>query len=230
MNRKVKIDLHTHSVYSKHTIWGDEAFGTPMQMIHMAIEKGLNGLAITDHNSVRGALEGLKYVKKLKNFLLIPGTEVSSLGGHIVALGIKEDIPRKLTIQETIDRIHDLGGIAIAAHPYAGWPRIASLRDAIRKYKFDAIEVLNGGTRVRANRRAYMIAKELGRPVTAGSDSHYWRDLGLIYNVIDCEPTTDSVLSAIKKGKVVVRGRPFGLYSKLRLGTKKVLRSITSRI
>ena len=62
----IKIDLHTHSVYSKHAIWGDEAFGNPKQMIDVAIERGLNGLAITDHNSIRGALEGLKYAKKKK--------------------------------------------------------------------------------------------------------------------------------------------------------------------
>lgn len=225
----MKIDLHCHSVYSKHTIWGNEAFGRPDQMIDMAIQNGLNGLAITDHNSVRGSLEGLKYAKK-KDFLLIPGTEVSSLGGHIVALGVKEDITRKLPIPDTIKRIHDLGGIAIAAHPYAGWPRTASLKDSIRKYRFDAIEVLNGGTSVSKNRKAYSVAKELGVPMTAGSDSHYWRDIGLIYNIIDCNSSADSIFRAIKKGKVIVKGRPFGFYSQTRLATKKVLRSITSRI
>ncbi len=229
-DRKMKIDFHSHSVYSKHTIWGNEAFGRPDQMIDMAISKGLNGLAITDHNSVRGSLEGLRHAKKIKNFLLIPGTEVSSREGHIVALGVKEDISRKLTVPETIDRVHDLGGLAIAAHPYAGWPRTASLGDAIRKYKFDAIEVLNGGTRVNANRKAYRVAKEMGVPMTAGSDSHYWKDLGLIYNLVDCGPSVDSVLRAIRKGKVLPQGRPFGFYTGLRLATRKFVRSITSRL
>jgi len=228
--KEIKIDLHTHSVYSKHAIWRNEAFGSPKQMIDFAIKKGLNGLAITDHNSIRGALEGLEYSKKLKNFLFIPGVEVSSLGGHIVALGVKEEIQKKLSVQETIDRIHELGGIAIAAHPYAGWPRIASLKDAILNYRFDAIEVLNGGTRVNANRKAYKAAKELNIPVVAGSDSHHWKDIGLIYNIIYCEPTIDSALKAIGKGKVVVKGRPFGLYSKMRLVTRKLIRSVSSRI
>ena len=133
-------------------------------------------------------------------------------------------------MQETIDRIHELGGIAIAAHPYAGWPRIASLKDAILNYRFDAIEVLNGGTRVNANRKAYKAAKELNIPVVAGSDSHHWKDIGLIYNIIYCEPTIDSALKAIGKGKVVVKGRPFGLYSKMRLVTRKLIRSVSSRI
>lgn len=229
MNMAVKIDLHTHSVYSKHTIWGNEAFGTPEQMIRKAILEGFNGLAITDHNSVKGALVGLKHASG-KNFVLVPGSEVGSAEGHIVALGIKEDVPAKLPVKETIERIHDLGGIAVAAHPYAGWPRMSSLRDAIRSHRFDAIEVLNGGTHVGPNRKAYRVAKELSLPMTAGSDSHYWKDLGLIYNVIECNPSVDSILEAIRKGKVLPCGRPFGLYSRMRLGTKKVIRSFSSRI
>ncbi len=225
----MKIDLHSHSVYSKHPIWRNEAFGTPKQMIKMAVKKGLSGLAITDHDSVKGTLKGLEYAKTLKNFLFVPGVEVSSRDGHILALGIKENIPKRLPAQETIDRIHDLGGLAIAPHPYAGWPRTSSLKDTVRRCRFDAIEVINGGTRISAMRKAYRVAKELGLPITAGSDSHYWKDLGQIYNIIDCD-SIDSLFRAIKKGKVIPKGRPFGFYSGARLATKKFLRSITSRL
>ena len=220
----VKIDLHTHSIYSIHWLWKNEAFGTPKEMVKMAIQKGLNGLSITDHNSVKGSLEGLKYAKKLKNFLLVPGSEVKSEEGDILAIGIKEDVPKELPVQETIDRIHDLGGIAIAAHPYAGFPRRSAVKDAIKKYRFDAVEILNGGTRWRDNKKAYDVAKELKYPMTGGSDAHYWKDIGEIYNVINCSLSVDDVLEAIKKGRVIIKGRPFGLYSKMRLATRKVLR------
>ncbi|MCD6477586.1 MAG: CehA/McbA family metallohydrolase [Candidatus Aenigmarchaeota archaeon] len=223
-------DIHTHSVYSRHRIWGDEAFGTPKEMIKMVMSKGLNGLAITDHDSVKGSIEGLKYSKKIKNFVLIPGSEVSSADGHILALGIKENVRKGLSVQETIDKIHELGGIAIAVHPYVGFPRTSGVGDAIRKYRFDAIEVLNGGIRWKENKKAYDVARELNYPMTGGSDAHYWKDVGTIYNIINCGSDVDEVLKAIKKGKVIIKGKPFGFYSKMRLATKKVLRSITRRL
>jgi len=226
----IKIDLHCHSIYSQHPLWGNEAFGTPRQMIKKAVAEGFNGLAITDHDSVKGTLEGIKCARNFKDFLLVPGTEVSSAGGHILAIGIKECVPKNLSVPETIDKIHDLGGMAIAAHPYAGFPRFSSLKDAAKKYRFDAIEVINGGAHVSQNRKAYRVAKELDLPYTAGSDSHYWKDLGLIYNIIESSLSVPSLLNAIKKKKIIVRGRPLGLYSRMRLGTKKVIRSLSSRI
>lgn len=224
----MKIDLHAHSVYSRHPLWRNEAFGTPKQMIDFAIKMGLGGLAITDHDSIKGALEGLKYAKKLNDFLFVPGVEVTTKEGHVLALGVRENIPKKLSIQETIDRIHDLGGMAIAPHPYAGF-RASSIKDAVRRYKFDAVEVINGGTRIRAIRKAYRVAKELKLPMVAGSDSHYWKDIGKIYNIIECD-SIDSLFREIRKGRVVMKGRPFGFYSCARLATKKFLRSIVSRL
>lgn len=226
----IKVDLHTHSVYSKHRIWGNEAFGTPKQMIKFAMKNGLNALAITDHDSMKGSLIGMEYAKSLKDFVLIPGSEVSSLGGHILALGIRENVQKGLSVQETIDRIHQLGGIAIAPHPYSGFPRTSSLKDSIKKYRFDVVEVLNGGTRMRDNRKAYRVAKEMNYPMSGGSDAHYWKDIGAIYNVVDCDLSVDDILESLKKGSAVIKGRPFGFYSKMRLGAKKVLRSLSVRL
>lgn len=226
----MKIDLHCHSSFSKHDFWGSEAYGTPEQIVKKAMAEGFGGIAITDHDSVRGALEGLKYARKIRGFVLVPGTEISSSGGHMLALGIKEDVPPRLGVAETIERIHDLGGIAVAAHPYSGWPRKSSLGDQVMTNSFDAIEVLNGGLRVSANRRAYRAALELGTPCVAGSDSHHWKDIGLIYNIMECGSSVDSVLDAIRKGNVLVRGRPFGLYSRMRLVTKKIFHSLEKRV
>ncbi len=226
----MRIDFHSHSLYSKHPILKNEAFGTPKQMIDIAIKNGLNGLAITDHDSIKGSIKGLEYSKKIKDFLFVTGVEVSSSEGHILALGIEENVKKNLGVRETIDKIHELGGIAIAAHPYAGWPRTSSLKDNIKKYKFDAIEVLNGGTRVNANRKAYRVAMDLNLPITAGSDSHYFRDLGSIYNIVDCDYSLDSLFKSIRKNELVLKGRPFGFYSNARLVTRKFLRTITSRL
>jgi len=77
---------------------------------------GLSGIAVTDHNEIRGALEALKFSSS--DFRVIPGVEVSSAAGHILALGVEEVVARGLPADETVDRIHALGGVAVAAHPF----------------------------------------------------------------------------------------------------------------
>ena len=106
----MKIDTHIHSKYSKDSI-------TPLEDIIKYSQKiGLKAIAITDHDEIEGTWQ----IKKLEHegLLLIPGEEVSSSEGHIIALGITDYIKPLQTPQETIDQIHDNAGIAIAAHPY----------------------------------------------------------------------------------------------------------------
>src|SRR4030066_1453581 len=105
----VKADPHVHSIYSSDSII------TPKELLFYAKKSGLTAVAVTDHDQVEGA----RKIAKETDFLIIPGTEVSSLGGHIVGLNVDEVIPRDLSADETVDRIHRAGGVAIACHPYA---------------------------------------------------------------------------------------------------------------
>src|SRR2546430_10833763 len=80
-------------------------------MIEAAIRRRLDGMIITDHDSVEGGLAGRRVARKYKGFYVIPGSEVTSKAGHILAIGIQENVPKGLSLEETIERIHDLGGI-----------------------------------------------------------------------------------------------------------------------
>jgi len=108
----MKIDLHVHSDYS------DDANDSVEELIKAAVKKGLNGIAIADHNNVKGGLKGFGIAKEMKDFVVIPGVEVSSAEGHILALNIREDIPKKLSVKETVEKIISLGGLPILPHPY----------------------------------------------------------------------------------------------------------------
>jgi predicted metal-dependent phosphoesterase TrpH len=186
----VKIDLHVHTTYSNDSII------TPKDLFFYAQRSGLNAVAVTDHNTMEGAK---KIAKETKNFLVIPGMEVSSLNGHIVALNVIEKIPRDRTAAETVDLIHRAGGVAVACHPFA------MLKGCVGKYvtdKFDAIEVINAsafpfGSSVQ---KALETAEKLGLPKVAGTDAHYGPVIGCAYTVVDAEPTVDAVLAAIVKG------------------------------
>jgi len=144
-------------------------------MIEAAIKRGLNGMIITDHDSVEGGLTGRKIARRYKEFHVIPGAEVSSRSGHILAIGIEENVPKGLALDETTERIHDLGGIAIASHPFSS--RVSpSLGEGC--LKTDGVEVFNAMNRGRENWKASLLAQRHERPKTAGSDAHWASAIG----------------------------------------------------
>ncbi len=104
----LKLDLHVHSQYS------EDASGSPKEIMDFLKKKGLNGMAITDHNSIKGSLEALKL--KPKDFVIIPGMEISTADGHILALNVKKEIQRELSVEETVEKILDQGGVPVVPH------------------------------------------------------------------------------------------------------------------
>jgi predicted metal-dependent phosphoesterase TrpH len=168
----------------------------------MCKERGLDGLAITDHNVLaRDVPQGL---------LIIPGIEVSSHDGHIIGLGVSDPIPRGLPAYETIQQIKTLGGISIIAHPYD------LLRSAINPETLttmpDAIEVINSASMLHSItwKRARKFAERKNLPQTGGSDSHIPETIGKAYTIVDVESRdVASVLDAIRNGRIVPEGSPY---------------------
>jgi predicted metal-dependent phosphoesterase TrpH len=167
-------------------------------MIEAAISKGLGGMIITDHDSIAGSLVGRKVALRFKDFKVIPGAEVTSRSGHILAIGIENDVPRGLSVEETVERIHDLGGIAVASHPFSSQVR-PSLRE--EGLKTDGVEVFNATNRAHSNFKALTLAQVHGRPRTAGSDAHWAKTLGNA-GIICEDPLED-----ITRGRVELFGK-----------------------
>jgi predicted metal-dependent phosphoesterase TrpH len=187
---RVKADLHVHTVYSSDSVI------TPKELVFYAKKRGLTAVAVTDHDKVEGALK----IAKETDFPIIPGTEVSSLHGHIVGLNVQEPIPRGLSADETVDLIHKAGGIAIACHPFA------LFKGSIGKHvssKFDAVEAINASAFPfgRATRQAHQLAERLRLPKVAGTDAHYGPVIGQAYTLIDSEVDVEAVVKAIADGR-----------------------------
>lgn len=216
----MRYDLHTHTNYSRHWFFGIDALGTPEEMVKTAIRKGLDGIAVTDHDNVKGSLKAKEFAKKFKDFKVITGTEISSNAGHILGLGIKENVRPNLSVEETVEKIHDLGGMAVAAHPYAKfW-----LRDCLKEQalKADAIEALNACTCTQfQNRTAQKLAARTGKPGIASTDSHCPRTLGKAGIICYGDP-----LSAVIKKNFRIFGKTAPKKDFLYLMAKKYGRSI----
>ncbi len=200
-----KMDLHIHTTCSQHWIWGPDAVSTPRQVVKTAISKGLSGIAVTDHDTVKGGLVASKIARKLdKDFLVIPGIEVKCREGDIIALGIKNE-PKghmgNFSAVETVEILKDMGALVIAPHPF-GWGGVGKHLDGAG---FDAIEGFNASQLRCVNTRAKIAAHKLGLPMVAGSDAHYHVNVGNGLTAIDCEDNSvDSILEAISKGKVKI--------------------------
>jgi predicted metal-dependent phosphoesterase TrpH len=201
---RVNADLHVHTTYSSDSVI------TPKELVFYAKKRGLTAVAVTDHNQVEGALK----IAKETDFLIIPGTEVSSLHGHIVGLNVSERIPAGLTADETVNHIHRAGGIAIACHPFA------MLKGSIGKHissKFDAVETINASALPfsQATRKATQAAEWLGLPKVGGTDAHYGPVIGQAYTVIEAEANVEAIVKAIMNGRCVPAGKAISLFMRL---------------
>jgi predicted metal-dependent phosphoesterase TrpH len=190
----LKLDLHIHSQYS------DDAMGCPRDIIKSLRKKGLNGMAITDHNTIEGGLKALKVAPK--DFVVIPGLEISTADGHILGLNVTENITRGISVEETVEKIIDAGGIVIVPHLFRNMSGIK--KEKLKKIynKIPAIEVYNSCSLPKTNLKITQIAKNFNLGGTGGSDSHDLLYMGYGYTIVDStDLTIDSILSEIIKKK-----------------------------
>ena len=168
-------DLHMHTQWSD----GDDL----AKVIDQAMEMGLDAIAIADHDEIDGAFAARRLVHERQLPLaVVPGTEVSSLDGHIGALFVMKKIPENKTAVETVRLIHEAGGIAVAHHPYSPkWlNKLLGFQlgcgDLIKTVPFDAVECTNAvpGSGVKYNIEAIeaMRKEHISIGVTGGSDAH----------------------------------------------------------
>jgi histidinol phosphatase-like PHP family hydrolase len=174
-------DLHIHSCASD---------GSPIvDIIEMALMKRLDVIAITDHDTIEGALQARRYVHENRIPLaIIPGIEVSSADGHIGALFVNRNIPKGLSAEKTIALIHEAGGLAVAHHPvvphflqFISESRLA-IGEEFLDLPFDAVEITNAvpGYGARYNIMTQNLVKDNGciMAFTGGSDAHHYSQVG----------------------------------------------------
>jgi predicted metal-dependent phosphoesterase TrpH len=202
---QLKIDLHVHTHYSYDSLI------TPEELVFYAKKHGLDSVAVTDHDRLDSALK----IAKETGFLIIPGMETSSSNGHILGLNVEEPIPKRLSADETVDKIHEAGGIAVACHP------VTFFKESLGKNtnsRFDAVEVINASAfpfnySVKNSRK---MASRLGIAQVAGSDAHYGPEIGCAYTLVDAELEVDEIIKAISKGLCQPFGRAIPLTTRLK--------------
>lgn len=198
----MRFDLHIHSNYSSDCSLSID------DILRQAVKRGLDGIAICDHNRVEGSLFARKRAEELNlPLLVLPGVEVSTSHGHLIVLGMTENIQPDLSPQETIDIAHSKGGIVIAPHPF----KMRST-GGVENLDIDAVETFNSRCIFGENTKAKEMALALGKPEVGGSDSHMLATVGFGFTEIYADRSEEAVLSAIKKGSTRAGGRLAPLY------------------
>ena len=160
----MEVDLHIHSQYSP------DSLSRPEMIVRRAAELGLQAIAVTDHDSWRGAREAARIAPK--GLLIVPGAELKTERGDLLALFVDAEIHVR-AFADAVDEIHKLGGLAIVPHPGVS-PRIGAQDITLA----DGLEIFNATLSEKANARSARIAAELKKPGIASSDAHMILEIG----------------------------------------------------
>jgi predicted metal-dependent phosphoesterase TrpH len=193
----IDCELHSHTHYSR------DSLNKLADVIRACHEAGISRIAITDHSETAGALKA----HQLAPDLVIVSEEVKTTQGDLLCFFITEKIPRGVTPEEAIQRVHAQGGIIGPAHPL-DTTRAGLGRDNVLRlgHQLDFIEVFNARTIDPAmNAAAQALADELGLPGIAGSDAHMLGEIGAARVRMREYTSPQDFVSALRQATLITR-------------------------
>lgn len=161
----MNFDLHIHSKYSHDSV------SSPQLILKTAKKCGLDGIAVTDHNTIRGGFETFK-ANKDDNLEVIVGEEIKTEFGDVIGLFLNEDIKLR-SFDRVVEEIKSQGGLSVLAHPYRQYRNPEKIADRV-----DLIEAFNSRSRKRDNEKSYSLAARSKKPISCGSDAHLSFEIG----------------------------------------------------
>jgi predicted metal-dependent phosphoesterase TrpH len=199
----LRIDLHTHSIVSHDG-------GITVAGYRSLLEKKvLDYIAVTDHNSIEGAVQ----LQSELGYGIIVGEEILTSEGEIIGLFLQERIAPAMTPLETVLAIRNQGGVVYIPHPFErrrkGLSR--SSFESIAEY-IDIVEVFNGRGRLRGHHRSARQVIESRFAAASSSDAHSRRGVGTAYTKIAEEPTVENIVAQLREGVLVQRFAPVRAY------------------
>jgi predicted metal-dependent phosphoesterase TrpH len=171
MRSRWNVELHCH------TWWSKDSLASPRSLLAACRRKGIDRLAVTDHNTLRGALEAAA----LAPDRFIVGEEILTTEGELLGYFMTEEIPAGLSPQATIDRLRRQGAVISVSHPYDYARQGAWREDVLRPLlpQLDALEAFNARTySAGPNAQAAELARQASLPGLAGSDAHAAFEIG----------------------------------------------------
>jgi len=210
----ISLEFHCHTRASK------DSLTRPADLISAARRKGIDRVAVTDHNSIAGAREA----RAIDPELIIIGEEIMTTKGEILAAFVQEEIPARLSPQETIKLLKEQGAFISVSHPFdelreGGWME----NDLLEILPLvDAIEVYNSRCMFpRFNRRARAFAERHNLAGTVGSDAHAAFEVGRSLLLLDQFSDAEGLRKVIRGATFQVRWSPWWFHLTSRYASMK---------
>jgi len=207
---ELKSDLHIHSKYS------DDGILDPEEIVRIAKDRGLNAIAITDHNTIKGGQEAQKY--ETSDLKVIIGAEIMTEKGEITGLFLSEEVKARHFL-DVIAEIKAQGGLVIVPHPFDELRHSAFHITSEYANLVDAIEGFNSRCIFqRYNRKAVEFAAQYDLPVVGGSDAHYANEIGLGGIITE----SDDIRRAIIDNNLTLFGKRSSVMNHVRTKVRKL--------
>ena len=210
-----KADFHIHSQYSM------DCQTSLKDIIKACQQKKINCIALADHGSIEGALK----LREMAPFLVIIAEEILTTSGEIMGMFLNELIPSGLSIEESIRRIKDQGGLLCAQHPFDRFRPDALKAEIMQKIadQIDVVEVFNARTiLMQTSRQAREFAREHSLPQVAGSDAHTAYEIGNAFVEMPEFKDKTEFLQAL--AKATIHGHRANLFSRVNTLWSKITR------
>jgi len=196
------VELHCHTHHSKDCLLD------PVRLLEICRKKGIDRVAITDHNTIEGAVAA----SRLDPGRVIIGEEIMTTQGELLGYFMKEWVPPNLSPHETITRLRDQGAVISVSHPFDSMRPGSWQEETLREIldRVDAIEVFNARSWTSAaNRKATALAHEAGVLGTAGSDAHASFEVGRALMSLPIFDDSESLRSALSQAQIHGRRSSF---------------------
>lgn len=194
----LRVDLHVHTYYSP------DALTSPDKLVKACQARGISCIAITDHDTIRGALA----MREVCPFKVIVGEEIRTADGEIIGLFLKEEVPPRLSADETVRLIKEQGALVSIPHPFDRLRRKSLREEALLRIadRVDIIEAFNARiTFASDNERAQGFAQEHSLVAAAVSDAHTPGELGTTYTEMPDFDGPEALLQSLRQGELVTR-------------------------
>ncbi len=220
----LRVEFHCHTVFSKDSLL------QPQKLLEACRRKGIDRVIITDHNTTAGA----KVAQSLDSPRVIVGEEIMTTEGEILAAFVTEEIPARLSPEETIQRLRVQKAFISVSHPFdasrqGGWQE----KDLLRILPLvDAIEVYNSRCMLPSyNQQAMEFAHRHEVPGTVGSDAHTAFELGRSVLMLDAFDGSDELRKVLPAALSVTRWSPPWIHFTSRYATlcKRLFRPVTKK-
>jgi len=195
----IRADLHVHTHYSV------DSFMSPEKLVETCLKKGINCVAVADHGTTKGGRD----VSKIAPFKVIICEEIMTPYGEVMGLFLQEDIPNKLSLDETIKRIREQGGLICIPHPFdrvrpSAFRNTAVLASIIDQV--DIVEVFNARSLFPGiEKKAAELAHKYHKYKSAGTDAHSPLEIGYVHVEMDDFNTKEEYLDSLSKGKIYAK-------------------------